>query len=56
MGGGRYRQLLAVPRGRGYGRGEAGAGIQIRHKQLFVIGRLEQGYHPVLNIRYHSGC
>ena len=38
--------------GKQFSRSEGGEDIVFKHRDLFVIGMFESGYHPVLNIRY----
>ena len=38
--------------GKQFTRSEGGEDIVFKHRDLFVIGMFESGYHPVLNIRY----
>ena len=48
--------------GKQFTRSEGGEDIVFKHRDLFVIGMFESGYHPVLNIRYRylhgrtTGC
>ena len=52
-----WQLLMAVPgdsgqQGKQFSRSEGGEDIVFKHRDLFVIGMFESGYHPVLNIRY----
>ena len=46
-----YKQMIGYQKGRSFQRGEGGENIVYKHEDIFVIGRFEKGYHPVLNVR-----
>lgn len=46
-----YKQMITYREGKHFFRSEAGQDLVFKHKDLFVIGMFESGYHPILNIR-----
>ena len=46
-----YKQMITYSEGKHFIRSEAGQDLVFKHKDLFVIGMFESGYHPILNIR-----
>ena len=46
-----YKQMITYREGKHFIRSEAGQDLVFKHKDLFVIGMFESGYHPILNIR-----
>ena len=47
-----YRQIIGYQRGRSFQRGSGGEDRVYKHEDIFVIAKFEEGYNPVLNIRY----
>ena len=46
-----YKQMITFREGKHFHRSEAGQDLVFKHKDLFVIGMFQSGYHPILNIR-----
>ena len=51
-----YKQMITYREGKHFHRSEAGQDLVFKHKDLFVIGMFQSGYHPILNIRCKHYC
>ena len=45
-----YEKMLDKGLDRHFQRGKAGSHLVFRHTDIFILGSLEKGYHPVLNL------
>jgi hypothetical protein len=47
-----YGEMIKQDQGRVFQRGKAGSNLLFRHEKFFVVATMEEGYQPLLNIRY----
>ena len=49
-----YREMIKQEQGRVFQRAKAGANLLYRHEKFFIVANMEEGYQPLLNIRYRN--